>query len=312
MSFTITDGVLTRCEETDNIICVPEGVRKITKGALSLPGILSHKRIELPESLETIEPRAFFRCSNVEQIIIKGNPTIQDRAFEDCDVEEFCVKNSNIYSTIEGVLFNKDKTKLIAYPAHKKVAEYRVPEGVTEIKKNAFCGDNVFVFVIYLPESLHEINKGTFEFRGNCEEPAEFKKYMTEGMDPDYYDVAFWHGLYIAFYDSDLIFDLNGGLIYLGGPLDDIPGLYKRYATYGFLYAMQVGIREIEQYKESYFEYIKKNETKFGIVLDTFDFKYMLKERLLSKELVSELLNRSYLEKKPELKETMLKYIASC
>lgn len=56
---------------------------------------------------------------------------------------------------------------------------------------------------------------------------------------------------------------------------------------------MQVGIHEIEQYKESYFEYIKRNETKFGIVLDTFDFKYMLKERLLSKEIEYNIVRKS-------------------
>lgn len=310
MSFNIADGVLIHYVKSENDVCVPEGVHRIAKEAFS--GNISLKSIELPESLECIDTRAFYRCSNVERIIIKGNPKIQDRAFEGCGVEEFCVEKSEIYSSVEGVLFNKDRTKLLAYPAHKKVAEYRVPEGVTEIQKNAFCGDNVYVFVIYLPESIHEIKKGTFEFRGNCEEPPEFEKYMTQGMDPDYYDVVFWHGSYFAFYDSDLIFDLPGGLIYLGGTLEDIPGLYKPRATYGFLYAMQVGIHEIEQYKESYFEYIKRNETKFGIVLDTFDFKYMLKERLLSKELISEALNHSYLEKKPELKEVMLKYIASC
>ena len=310
MSCNIVDGVLTHYEKLEDVALIPESVHRIAKEAFS--GIISLKCIELPESLECIDTRAFYGCSNVERIIIKGNPVIQERAFEGCGVEGFCIEKSDIYSSIEGVLFNKDRTKLIVYPAHKKVAEYRVPEGVTQIQKNAFCGDNVYVFVIFLPESIHEIRKGTFEFRGNCKEPAEFEKYMTEGMDPDYYEVAFWHGSYVAFYDSDLIFDLPGGLIYLGGPLEDIPGLYKSRVTYGFLYAMQVGLQEIEQYKESYFEYIMKNEIKFGRVLDTFGYRYMLKERLLSKELVSESLKHSYLEKKPELKEVMLKYIAGC
>jgi hypothetical protein len=46
------------------------------------------------------------------------------------------------YTTIDGVLFSKDLTRLIAFPCAKKAKIYEVPETVTEIASKAFqyCG----------------------------------------------------------------------------------------------------------------------------------------------------------------------------
>lgn len=42
------------------------------------------------------------------------------------------------FSSVDGVLFNGDKTKLIYYPQAKETADYKIPDGVTSIEGDAF------------------------------------------------------------------------------------------------------------------------------------------------------------------------------
>jgi hypothetical protein len=48
--------------------------------------------------------------------------------------------NNAAYSSVDGVLFNKDQTTLIRYPAGKTKSEYNIPSSVTSIERNAFDG----------------------------------------------------------------------------------------------------------------------------------------------------------------------------
>ncbi len=51
-------------------------------------------------------------------------------------------EDNSVYATVDGVLFNKDKTKLIFYPYLKSGKTYTVPSGVTTIGSNAFWYNN--------------------------------------------------------------------------------------------------------------------------------------------------------------------------
>ncbi len=66
--------------------------------------------------------------------------SVRDGVFKNCDISEFIVSNSNKYFIAEdGVLFNVDKTKLIAYPNLKTdVEDYYVGSTVKEIGAYAF------------------------------------------------------------------------------------------------------------------------------------------------------------------------------
>ena len=46
--------------------------------------------------------------------------------------------NNSNYSSVDGVLFNKDITELIRYPAGNTSASYSIPDSVTSIRDNAF------------------------------------------------------------------------------------------------------------------------------------------------------------------------------
>ncbi len=79
------------------------------------------KRLILPRTIKTILSVAFKRASGLESISVAED-------------------NEN-YKTYDGVLFNKDMTKLLAYPQNKSGSTYTVPDTVTEIGEYAFYGN---------------------------------------------------------------------------------------------------------------------------------------------------------------------------
>jgi len=98
--------------------------------------------IKLPENLTTIEYYAFDNCDSLRDITIPKN--VNDfgaDAFEYCNVMEniFVDPANTNYTSVDGVLFNKNKTVIMKYPCGKKdKSHYDIPEGVTEIGNAAF------------------------------------------------------------------------------------------------------------------------------------------------------------------------------
>lgn len=69
--------------------------------------------------------------------------------------------DSPYLSAEDGVLFNKDKTRLVKYPAARKASSYTVPESVQTINDNAF-ENSLNLQSVTLPEGLKEIGAGAF------------------------------------------------------------------------------------------------------------------------------------------------------
>lgn len=65
---------------------------------------------------------------------------------------------SENYSSLDGVLFSKDKKMLLLYPDLKEDKRYVVPEGVLEISQLAFQ-NNCFCDVIQLPTTLKRLHR---------------------------------------------------------------------------------------------------------------------------------------------------------
>lgn len=98
--------------------------------------------VVLSEALVTIDKFAFNSCIKLKTIDLPATlETIGNQAFANCQaLESICVDEANVsFSTDSGVLFSKDKTKLLVYP-NKKGTEYEVPSFVTVIGENAFYG----------------------------------------------------------------------------------------------------------------------------------------------------------------------------
>ena len=78
--------------------------------------------------------------SDHELVITQNIETIEDYTFYGIHIRKFTVDENNPnFTSVDGVLFNKDKTKLIAYPINKTDKTYTIPDSVTEIVSGAFA-----------------------------------------------------------------------------------------------------------------------------------------------------------------------------
>jgi hypothetical protein len=71
-------------------------------------------------------------------------------------------KNNKVYSSINGVLFNKAKTKLIAYPSNIQSKSYTVPKSVKTIGKSAFVGNWSYLEKVTLQKGITTIEDNAF------------------------------------------------------------------------------------------------------------------------------------------------------
>lgn len=146
-------------------VVVPETLKVFASGTFISCEKLQN--INFPENLEAIEGFAFSGCDMLTNISIPKNVSkIGGTAFGYCDsLEKFEVDEKNQhFTTIDGVLFNKEKTKLVAFPCGCKNKNYIVPAGVKIIGDGSFSGANIETIVF--PQSLESIE--SMAFRG-CE-----------------------------------------------------------------------------------------------------------------------------------------------
>lgn len=196
-NFTAADGVLFNNDKTKLIAYppakvgvsynMPNSVTDIVGSAFALSQL---QKISMDDELKTIGDGAFYGCSLLSDVVIPENViSIGEAAFDSCEalrsvslpenvsslgdgafssctsLEKFDVSTANgSYISIDGVLFNKAFTDLIAYPAGKKDTSYTVPDGITYIIGSAFTDCAALQNVIF-PSALKTI--GNFAFK-NC------------------------------------------------------------------------------------------------------------------------------------------------
>ena len=96
----------------------------------------SIKNIIIENGITSVGQEAFYGCDELESVMISDSvESISFYAFTRCyGLSNITVeKNNNYYSSENGVLFNKEKNKLIKYPSGKKDTNYKIPNSVTEI-----------------------------------------------------------------------------------------------------------------------------------------------------------------------------------
>ncbi len=111
-------------------------------GSFSFMDCSSLREIEMPLYLEEIGSGCFNGCSSLEGIELPGDVnTIESNAFLRCTaLKSIAVDESNsYYSSADGVLYNKEGTELICYPAGKSDTAFILPDTVLDITPSAFA-----------------------------------------------------------------------------------------------------------------------------------------------------------------------------
>ena len=106
-----------------------------------------------------IGEEAFARCTSLTSVEIPNSVTyIGNDAFDGCtSLTTIVVQDGNPnYSSIDGVLFDKDHKQLITYPCGKSDSHYQIPNSVTSIGYIAFSGCTSLTS-IEIPKSVTSI-----------------------------------------------------------------------------------------------------------------------------------------------------------
>ena len=167
-SITIPDsvtsiGLETFCGCTSlTSITIPDSVTSIFDRAFY--GCTSLTSITIPDSVIGIGWEVFRDCTNLTSINIPyGIERINRNNFSGCtSLKSISVdSDNNYYSSKDGVLFNKNKTKLIQYPIGNSRTTYSIPNSVTSVDDFTFFACTNLT-TITIPNSVKDIGRSAF------------------------------------------------------------------------------------------------------------------------------------------------------
>ena len=160
----IENRVFSGCTSLKEI-AIPDGVTEIDYSAFS--GCTSLQEITIPDSVTTVYDTAFSNCTSLESITIgSGVENLGNGWIDSCRrLADITVSPENSsFSSVDGVLFNKDGSSLLAYPIGNKRSAYTIPDGVEKVGAKAFYGCR-YIESLTIPASVTEIEASAL---GNC------------------------------------------------------------------------------------------------------------------------------------------------
>lgn len=176
--FVIENGVLKKYKGNAEIIVIPDSVSVIDEFAFTTRGNKEHtfkgnksiKCIYVTGSVRRSGNNSGFAfCYNLKTINIAGSVEHFDRtllyafnSLAEINVE----KNNKYYASKDGVLYNKDMTRLIEYPKSKGDTFFSIPKSVKHIGGYAFSNCDNLVSV-YIPDSVESMETLSFAHNKN-------------------------------------------------------------------------------------------------------------------------------------------------
>jgi len=142
-----------------NSIILPSTANSV--GSFAFTNCNQLTNVVIPSTISKLGGYAFYCCLKLNSITLPSAVTfIGGSAFSICGaVINVDINNPN-YSSIDGILFNKNKTTLIQFPYYK-TGSYIIPESVTNLRDSAFFSCNKLTSLT-IPSGLTTIGNQTF------------------------------------------------------------------------------------------------------------------------------------------------------
>lgn len=142
--FDESSGSILKYIGTETEVVIPETINGVKVRQIGDDAFRQHRdfvtSITIPASVTIIKELAFYCCDSLTEIKV--------------------VEENTVYTSIDGVLFSKDKKTLCCYPPGRS-GIYTVPDGVTVIGDNAFSVCRKLTTVM-LPNGVHSIGEKAF------------------------------------------------------------------------------------------------------------------------------------------------------
>ena len=155
---SIGDEAFSYCKELKTVV-INESSNLNSIGRSSFQSCYKLTTFTIPKSVNSIGNYALAYCSSLKEIIVDP-------------------ENNNYSSDTDGILYNKEKTKLIQYPLGNERTEYTISNSVTIIGSISFSFSKLIT--INIPKSVKTIEGEAFE---NCSKLTtltfEYKSEIT-------------------------------------------------------------------------------------------------------------------------------------
>lgn len=176
---------------TNVTFAAPSQLQTIEKAAFQDASGLQN--ITLPEGVKEIKEHAFNSCTSLTEIGVPASlTTIDPKGFQLCEkLEKFTVnKNNPTYSSVDGFLLDKNKTKLVSFPPAKANTYYTLlPPTIEEIGEQAFYAIDSLKNIT-LPKKVTKIDKFAFDLTKNLNTIAFLNKTPVANVDASAFNPA--------------------------------------------------------------------------------------------------------------------------
>ena len=166
--FSSKDGVIYNKDRTRLVFVpkslkttcfeIPQGVKTISHS--SFRGCTSISKVVISDSVEEVNDWAFQFSSIQEVIISKGLVKISGNPFVGCEqLRNISVDIDNpCFSSVDGILLDKEHTRIIHFPYAKDVSRLVIPDGVQKIPYMCKKSNELVI-----PGSISEISDEFFK-----------------------------------------------------------------------------------------------------------------------------------------------------
>lgn len=140
----LNKNVLMGCNEIDNLV-IPDSVKKIYSGAF---GGYCKSTFNIPKNVTSISSTAFGSSNDIKDITVDN-------------------ENKN-YSSVNGMLYSKDKKILKIYPQGRYDSTINIPKGTEEISSRAFYFSQ-YLSNITIPSTVKKIDDFAISYMPNIQ-----------------------------------------------------------------------------------------------------------------------------------------------